>query len=228
LDRGQVHLWSVPLGGGAADLSAQLSEDELVRARRFHFERDRDDYILARGALRVVLGQHLRRDPALIRFVYGPQGKPSLDDADEDLEFNLSHTRGLALVAVTRGRAIGVDVEQVRPFEEVAELPSRIFSRRELAQFERLSPSDQQTAFFSAWTRKESLVKATGLGFTMNVQEVEVTFSPGVAAQILQWPMGGAPRDWTLREVDVPTGYAAAVAVKGSLREVVSRRWPAA
>jgi 4'-phosphopantetheinyl transferase len=172
----------------------------------------------------LILGQYLDREPGSIRFVYGAHGKPSLEGADADVQFNLSHTRGLALVAIAHRRPIGVDVEQVRPFEEVAQLPRRIFSTRELSEFERLPAVDRQVAFFNAWTRKEALVKATGLGFTMNVQQVEVTFSPGMVAELLAWPPGPTT-NWTLRSVVVPAGYAAALAVAGPVREIAVANW---
>ncbi|MBV9134556.1 MAG: 4'-phosphopantetheinyl transferase superfamily protein [Chloroflexi bacterium] len=138
-----------------------------------------------------------------------------------DLQFNLSHTHGIALIALARARPIGVDVEEVRPFAEVENLPRRIFSVRELQTFRDLPPSDRQAAFFRAWTRKEAVVKATGLGFSMNVQEVEVTFSPDADARLLEWPATPPAREWTLREVEIPSGYVAAVAVPGQIRKLL-------
>jgi 4'-phosphopantetheinyl transferase len=119
---------------------------------------------------------------------------------------------------------VGVDVEEVRPFAEVENLPRRIFSARELEALRGLR--DQQTAFFNAWTRKEAVVKATGLGFSMNVQEVEVTFAPAEEVRLLRWSGNPRAEDWTLSAVEVPTGYAAAVAVPGQIRELVLNRSP--
>jgi 4'-phosphopantetheinyl transferase len=220
-----VHVWTVALERDPSILLGNLSEDEAARARRFHFQRDRDEFVVARGALRVLLGDYLACDPAVIRFAYGPHGKPKLADPANDLEFNLSHTHGLALVGLTRGRAIGIDVEQVRPFSEVAGLPSRIFSKRELADFERLPPHQREEAFFNAWTRKEALVKATGRGFSMNVREVEVTFAPSTVVGLLRL-CGMPPTEaWSLRAVAVPADYAAAIAVAGPVRDVVVADW---
>jgi 4'-phosphopantetheinyl transferase len=215
----------MPLEGDTSTVETYLSTDECKRADRFHFARDREAYILARGTLRSLLGRYLGRDPAKVRFIYGAQGKPSLSDGD--VQFNLSHTRGLALLALARGRPVGVDVEEVRPFSEVENLPQRIFSMQELQTFRDLKPSYHQTAFFNAWTRKEAVVKATGLGFTMDVREVEVTFAPEEDARLLHWN-GSPPADqWTLRALEVPNGYAAALAVPGTVRELVLNSWSA-
>jgi len=229
LDGSNVHVWGARLDPSPAELRAlasTLSADEMERARRFHFERDQNTFVAARGGLRAILGAYLQVDPGRIEFSYGPQGKPALMGPDADLTFNLSHSDDVAFVALTRGRTIGVDIERIKPFAEVADVTRTIFSARELAVFRTLAPSDQQDGFFNAWTRKEAFVKATGLGFSMSVKEVEVSFAPGEEARLVR--LNGSADEaaqWTLVELPAPAGFKAAVATPGIVGQVIREEW---
>jgi len=229
LDASNVHVWVARLDPSPAELRAfasTLSADEMERARRFHFERDQSSFIAARGVLRAILGAYLQVDSGRIEFSYGSQGKPALMGPDADLSFNLSHSDDVAFVALTRRRTIGVDIERMKPFAEVADVTRTIFSARELAEFWALPPDDQQVSFFSAWTRKEAFVKATGLGFSMSVKEVEVSFAPGEEAQLVRLNgSAGLAAGWTLRDLPAPDGFKAAFAVPGVVRRVVREEW---
>jgi 4'-phosphopantetheinyl transferase len=231
LDGSDVHVWVARLDLAPVQIHAftsTLSADEMERARRFHFERDQNGFIAARGVLRAILGVYLGVDPARLEFTYGRHGKPALADsgAEAGLSFNLSHSDDVALVALTRGRTIGVDLERMKPFVEVADVTRTIFSARELAEFWTLPPDDQQASFFNAWTRKEAFVKATGLGFSMSVKEVEVTFGPGEEAQLLRLNgSAGLAAQWTVRDLSAPDGFKAAFAAPGIVRRVVREEW---
>src|SRR5438876_10450259 len=110
----EVHIWRVPLDDSrSTELRSTLSPDECARADRFHFDRDRHHFIAARGSLRAILGAYLKKKPSELSFSYSNYGKPSLfgEPASNGLSFNLSHANELALIAVTRNRKIGVDIE---------------------------------------------------------------------------------------------------------------------
>lgn len=224
-------MWSLALDQPATRvnlLSRTLSADELERAGRFRFMRDRDRFIAARAALRAILARYLGLDAASLVFTYGPQGKPALGGpaGDVDMDFNLTHSDELGLVAVTSGQPVGVDLEAVRPFEDVKDVPERIFSARELAEFQGLAPSLWEPAFYNAWTRKEAFVKATGLGFSTDVAEVEVTFAPGLPARLVS--LHGdteAAAGWTLQELSTTPRYAAALALPGPILEILRLDW---
>src|SRR5262245_52370651 len=115
----EVHLWSIPLVGNAALLQREwelLDAQERARAERFHFERDRNRFVLAHAGLRRILSQYVDESPASIRFQLGPYGKPEMAGNSEEAQswqFNLSHSKELAICGVTRGRRLGVDVEQI-------------------------------------------------------------------------------------------------------------------
>jgi len=115
----EVHVWRASLDQTPSQIQSflhTLAADEQARAERFYFERDREHFIVGRGVLRAILGGYLDRVPKCLSFCYGSHGKPALGgDSDGDaIRFNVSHSRGVALYAVTRGREVGVDLEWVR------------------------------------------------------------------------------------------------------------------
>ena len=131
LGEDEVHVWRIALDCGDGDsLRSGLSSDELARAARFHFERDRTRFSVARAALREILAHYLGASPDEIAFVYGGHGKPALAPPHGDLRFNLSHSHDVALCAVARGREVGVDVERIRELDDLEENPDGMFSRR--------------------------------------------------------------------------------------------------
>jgi 4'-phosphopantetheinyl transferase len=149
-----------------AQLGATLSADEIDRALHFHFERDRNRFIGARGQLREILGWLLNVEPKQIIFSCGERGKPQLADAinGQFLHFNVSHSNCLALIAVCRDCEIGVDIEHVRPVEITEPLITQFFSPDELHQWFSLPPSRRAEMFFNHWTRTEAFLKFSGEG----------------------------------------------------------------
>jgi 4'-phosphopantetheinyl transferase len=205
-----------------------LSEDEGARAARFYFQKDREHFIVARGLLRSILGRYLDSEPSTLRFSYSNYGKPALVGAEEAaLRFNLSHSGGLALLAVTRGREIGVDLERVRPDFVDDQIAERFFSPREVARLRALPPGVQLEAFFTCWTRKESYIKAHGEGLSLPLDGFDVTLTPGEPAALLS--TRGDLREaalWSLRALHPWPGYVAALAVEGHDWQLKTWRWP--
>jgi 4'-phosphopantetheinyl transferase len=211
-------------------LRGTLAEDERVRAARFHFEKDRCRFVAARGALRAILGRYLRVPPARLRFRYGPHGKPALaaEFAGSGLEFNVSHSHSLALLAVARGRALGVDVERLRADAAGREIAERFFSAYEVSALCGLPAARQPRAFFDCWTRKEAYVKARGEGLSFPLADFDVSLRPGEPAALLC--VRGDEREaerWTLRALDVAPDYAAALVAEGSGWQLKTWRWEA-
>ena len=198
-------------------LAATLAPDEAARAARYSHDRERHRFIAARGQLRAALGRCLATDPARLEFTYSPQGKPALagDFGRKALHFNLSHSRDLALLGVTRAGPIGVDVEQIRRLSDFDGLVSRFFSARERAGFAAVPEDQRPVVFFNLWTRKEAWLKATGEGLGGGLETVEVSFLPGEPARWLNLPGGTeAMARWSLQALPAPDGFAAAVAVE--------------
>lgn len=221
VSQGQVHLWKVQLSQADSELQhleESLSFDERARAERFFFERDRRRFIAARGHLRIILSRYLRMGPGALVFSYGPRGKPFLTQPLEarTLKFNLSHSGDLGLIAVTQGRDIGVDLEEVHTIEEADQIAARFFSRQENALLRTLPKTQRLTEFFSCWTLKEAYVKAVGDGLSLPTESFDVAFGRGERARLLSVDgKAEEPLRWSLMELVPARGYIGAIAVEG-------------
>ena len=192
-----------------------LSPDEHDRMAAFRFEHDRRDFAFAHGVLRTVLGGYLKTEPARLRFRYSEHKKPDLANAGSGLRFNLSHTDGYVLLGVCLGREIGVDVEKLREDFETDELASRFFSLAEARALRRLHKRHRRQAFFHCWTRKEALLKARGGGLMLPLDNFDVSMGErDVEVRLTTRPDAADARRWRILSIEVPEGYAAAVAVK--------------
>ena len=226
-----VDVWRIDLQPPAVVLTAVerlLADDELERADRFRFERDRRRFVAARAALRLLLGGLLAVDAREIVFAYGPHGKPALAARFAGAcTFNVSHSDELALVAISRDAALGVDVEHMRPLPDADAIAVHAFSPREIAGLRALPADDRHAAFFACWTRKVAYLKALGSGLAKPLDAFDVTFAPGDVAR-LSVPGDDLETDrWSMHALDPAPAYAGALVVerRGGERVVRSRRW---
>ncbi len=227
LPQGEVHLWAVPLDPRDDFLQrceSLLSEAERSRAARFRAGRLRERYIAARGALRSLLGRYLQADPAEIALSHQPHGKPELTAPwnGHGLEFNLSHSGNLAIIAVTRDRQIGVDVEAIRSMPNAEALLERFFSPEEVAQWRQCLDERREAVFFQGWTRKEAWLKAVGSGLSFPLDEFCVTMDGPARVLSIQGDAIKAAQ-WQLECFEPCLGYVGAVAVRGRIGAV--RQW---
>ena len=227
----EVQVWRLALPENTPcppELWSALSIAEQERAGRFRFEKDRAAFAATRGALRHLLAGQLGGSPGQLTFELTPRGKPVLagPEAARKLCFNVSHTRGLALLALTREREVGVDVEGRRAMADAEEIVVRFFSQRESAEFCALPAEQKPEAFFNCWTRREAYLKATGEGIAQALDQLEVTFAPGQPARLLT-VRGNADEAarWHLQALAPGEGYTAALAVKGMGLRVSCWEW---
>ena len=215
LSADEVHVWRLGLDRPAEPFVELLQPDEVARANRFYFEKDRKHFVVARGFLRLLLGWYLHADPKRLQFAYGAWGKPSLDGEfrESQLRFNMSHSHGMALYAVTEGRDVGVDVEQVRADFASDSIARRFFSPLEVGVLCELPEDDRVAAFFRCWTRKEAYIKATGRGMSQPLDGFDVTLGSGDDVALLRTEDGSHER-WRLLDIAVGAGYAGALAVE--------------
>lgn len=214
---GEVHVWFVDIGEAAASPCPDLlSADEVERAGRFRFERDRTRFVLARTALRCRLGDYLGCSPREIRFGYNLHGKPFLVEpkGGPRLGFNLSHSGGRALLGFTSGAAVGVDLERKVPVPDATDLAAQFFARAEREALASMAPARREHAFLAGWTRKEAMVKALGegLGFPLDLFQVSLSLDEPARLVALE---GADAAGWTLLGFEPEEGYVAAVAVEG-------------
>ena len=198
-------------------LESTLAEDEKARATRFIFERHRDHFIAARGILRDLLGRYVHRAPQTIRFLFGPQGKPRLADlgTDSAVRFNLSHSHGLAMIAIGLRREVGIDIELLRPDFAGEEIAERYFSAKEVNELRTLPAELRTEGFFLCWTRKEAYIKARGDGLHVPLDSFSVSLSPGTLPKISSADESRWRIESFVPSLDSEPQYAAAVVAEG-------------
>jgi 4'-phosphopantetheinyl transferase len=215
LSSGEVHVWRMRLEQPPElheNFLRILDQDERARSGRFHFDKHRRYFVAGRGFLRTLLARYLDTRPEAVRFNYGPYGKPALDGdhRESPLRFNASHSGEWAVYGFVQHREIGVDVEYVKPHFATEGIAERFFSAGEVQALNALTEAEKPAAFFRCWTRKEAYIKAIGSGLSHPLDTFDVTLAPGEPAALLN------VEGWSLFDLDVESGYAAALAVAGS------------
>lgn len=189
--------WARLQGAGAGEFEPVLSPDERARSERFRFSADRERYVITRGLLRRLLAERLDMSPERVDFAYSEEGKPRLAEDGAPLRFSLSHSRDAVVLAFCEGREVGVDVEQIRERRFTAEIARRYLPPAQAEEVLRRTGGDQVRAFFRTWVRMEAYVKARGGGLTLMGESPD-------------------PNLWSVFDLNLLDGYAAALAVEGS------------
>jgi 4'-phosphopantetheinyl transferase len=224
LPQGELHIWLAWLGVEPLErirLCSYLSKDEVSRAERFVFPRDRDHFIVARGRLRELLGKYLHCPPDAVQFKTGRCGKLSLLDDGNQLRFNLSHSHGLALYGFCMGRQLGIDTEKIQPEFAGEGIAQRYFSAAEQRELAKVPKELRDTAFFLCWTHKEAYIKAHGKGLQIALDSFDVSLKPGEPETLRS-----ADSDrWGMRSFMPAPEFVAAVVVEGEIHS--TRFWSA-
>jgi 4'-phosphopantetheinyl transferase len=197
----EVHSWCANLDVRpemSDRLQSTLSPDERNRSARFRFDYDRRRFIVARGVLRDLLGRYLQTQPDRIHFVSNAFGKPGLSlEFGRRLSFNLSHSAGLAVVAIAPAVSVGVDIEQIQADAAYADIARHVFPAAEADYLTTVPKQLYAETFISSWTKKEAYLKARGGGFAA-------------------LPAGGPMRTWSLYTFRPAPHYAGAIVIEGS------------
>ncbi|MGJ7572270.1 4'-phosphopantetheinyl transferase family protein [Variovorax sp. RB2P76] len=224
----------VDLDGFTDLLPAQLlSAEECTRAASFRFPADRQRFVAAHIALRQALAEYTGLHHAALQLATGSFGKPSLSGHTRT-QFSLSHSRGLALIAIGGRGPLGADVELLRPVPDMAALAAEHFTQREQEALAALPAHERERAFLICWTRKEACLKAIGVGLLLSAQSFEVGVTPdcrsvelSVAGRILWLVLGPAPErldcvgslaEW--RQTEARVGAAGSTGSAGSAGRV--------
>jgi 4'-phosphopantetheinyl transferase len=180
----------------------------------------RHSFVLAHGALRILLGRYLNTSPAGIQFKYGLRGKPALAPLAL-IDFNMSHSGDLVVFAFTRGCEIGVDLEQIHSIQDMQDIADRFFCLEEAAELMSLPVNQRERAFFLCWTRKEAYIKAIGDGLSAPLNSFRVTMQPTQPVRFIHLAQDtNAAKEWTLQDLQLASNYAAALAYRGWRRKV--------
>jgi 4'-phosphopantetheinyl transferase len=206
-----------------AILADYLSPDERARAARFLPTASRKHFINARGQMREIFAAYLGKKPQEIEFSYNPYGKPYLKEPEQhhSMRFNLSHSVGMGLLALTAGQEVGVDIERTNREVDYANISSRFFSPTEAIVIRELPLQEQAQAFFNGWTRKEAYIKARGLGLTVPLDSFEVSLLPGDSPRIIT-----SDGNWTVYPLDPGPGFIAALVTEAPVSGIRCWKWP--
>ena len=231
LGSNDVHVWCASLDLKPSQLESlyeTLAEDERARARRYHAQKDRDHFIVARGRLREILSRYLKISANKIHFCYGAYGKPALASSTDrqPLHFNISHSHGMALYAISLDREVGIDLERVRPGVMKENIAQLFFSPYEVEKLRSLPDDLQQKAFFNCWSRKEAYIKARGEGLHIKPDSFDVSLCPGEPPTLLRSSAGPDESSrWSLYDLNPGKDYAAAIAVEGHDIRIKCWQW---
>jgi 4'-phosphopantetheinyl transferase len=223
---GEISVWSVRLDCASPhleSLAAVLSSDETARANRFHFERDRSAFIATRGILRQLLGKYLNDRPSKVQFCYHPKGKPFLAPSARPapIEFNVSHSHGLALLAFSLGSPVGIDVELIRSDVASEQLAERYFAPEEVAELRSLPFAHRPEGFFRGWTRKEAYIKALGDGLQIPLGSFRVS----LGSEHLPTLDSQDSARWLLCSLVPAVGFVGAVVAEGRDWRITCWNW---
>ncbi len=223
---GEVHVWPLSLDSQESirgRFAALLDQAEQQRAARYYHERDRHAFVLARGQMRYLLARYCDVGAASIRFVASPSGKPRLA-ADlpcaTRISFNLSHSGGRALLAVTDGAELGVDLECHDRKTDVLSLAEHYFSVPEREAVASAEESARVTTFFRIWTGKEAVIKAhgEGLGIPLDAFSVAHAITGEDFARVKTFSEARLDEGWFVRPLPCERGWSAALAGRAPLQ----------
>lgn len=210
----EVHIWQVNLSAlksYTAQFINLLSMDEKVRFSKFKFTILQEKFAIGRASLKILLSKYLEILPKDVVLSYTKSGKPFLSDSN--LCFNLSHSGDYALIAITNAQSIGIDIEEIKPIDDLDTVAKLIFSEKEYHHWLSLSHMEQESAFYQSWVKKEALSKGTGEGLNLSFNTLEVNTLSNTNPTLVTCPFLKEERLWEIYNLDLNNnGYRAALA----------------
>ncbi len=209
----KIHVWYIDKKKHLPfqeEKNAILSQEEKKRAQQFYFEEDRLSFIIYHACKRFILSQYLLKKPNELIFSKKENGKPIL--IPQILYFNLSHTHNLGILAITKDKEIGIDIENTKREMDYLNIAKRFFHAIEYESLIKLANNEQRKKYFyRLWTAKEAILKATGEGLSEKLNQVyisEYPYSHSLENKI------------SLISLDAPENYIASLAIIGEKKEI--------
>jgi 4'-phosphopantetheinyl transferase len=192
-----------------------LSKDEKTRADKFYFEHHRKNFIIFRATLRQTVSKHLNISAEKIKFKYAKFGKPEIITAQnkQNIQFNISHSENIALIAICKNKHIGIDIEQVRDLKDYQKISERFFSKKENQAVLKEPIKNQIKTFFQIWTRKEALIKASGKGLFQNLNSFSTIYSKNAKTKKITLDPN---QTFILQDIQAATNFKSAICIKNS------------
>lgn len=223
LGSNSVHVWScqaIENSDHLNELIKILSEDEVLRANKFRFEKDKAVYITAKYLLRSGLSNYLQLKAKEIIFDYSEYGKPSFM-GNVEIDFNVSHSGNRIIIGFARNRTIGVDIEKIKENFDPLELAENFFSEEEIKALSETKESERFQAFYRCWTRKESFIKAVGEGLSYPLDSFAVTMDNDKSTRFIKIDnIQDSKRDWQLHSFVPADKYIAALTTDGAPQKI--------
>lgn len=219
----QIHIWFVNFDVSEDKitfLSSFLSEDEILKASKFKFKKDKNCSIITRGALRLLSGEYLNLNPKDIKFKYGEYGKPYFN-METELKFNVSHSGNMAVIGFVLNDDIGVDIEEIKTDFEVFDIASNYFSKLEIETLNELPKEKHVECFYRCWTRKESFIKAKSQGLSFPLDSFSVSIHSDKKAELLETKWDEKEKStWKLFTFSPHQNYIGAVSVQNKITNI--------
>ncbi|WP_298553733.1 4'-phosphopantetheinyl transferase superfamily protein [uncultured Algibacter sp.] len=219
----QVHVWCISFDISENEinyLKSFLTDDEIIKASKFRFEKDKNCSIITRGALRLLSGKYLKTNPKDIIFKYGQFGKPDYR-MKTNLKFNVSHSGNKAVIGFVLNNDIGVDIEDIKTNFEILDIAKNYFSNIEIKALKKLPKNLHAKGFYRCWTRKESFIKAKAKGLSFPLDSFSVSIESDDKAELLETKWDDNEKDlWKLFSFSQIENYVGAVSIKGNIQSI--------
>jgi 4'-phosphopantetheinyl transferase len=225
LDEGVTCVWWIDLQVAPEIVDSGmrlLNSEERSRADRIARNDLYREFVVTRSAVRLLLASYIGCAPDELPLVTERYGKPAVDEVVAGIEFNASHSHGLALICLSRDRPVGVDLEHIRNMPDLDLMSALTLTAGEQAAI--AADPEPLEAFFRCWVRKEAVVKAAAVGLSASLRDVEVTTSDG-AATLQLTNAQDRPATYEVTDLEAPRGYKAAIACERSVGDLVVKRW---
>lgn len=221
-----IHLWIINTDGSNIPLDyykSILSKQEQERADRFHHSEQIRRYIIAHARLREILGSYLRINPNAINYSSNSHDKPFLvvKPGQQDVQFNLSHSHEIAIIAIAQFRPVGVDVEWLKPLPDYMNIARKYFSPGEVAALTKLKSKQSEQAFIQLWAGKEALIKARGVGLSTPLNQLclENLLRQSVIVS-MEDEETGEEKSWQVYKIHLNKDYVGAIATEAKDLEI--------
>ncbi|MGB3152445.1 MAG: 4'-phosphopantetheinyl transferase superfamily protein [Maribacter sp.] len=228
LRKGEVIIWQIDLNiceNQVNDYLMILIEEEMLKANRFKFNRDKRNYIICRGVLRILIGHYLNMNPKDVQLKYNEFEKPYLEDVF-NLHFNVSHSKDLAIIGFFMDKPIGVDIEYMKSDFDLLGIANSFFSKTEINVLKQIPEQEMNTSFYRCWTRKEAFIKAQGNGLSFPLDAFAVSLTSDNKATLLETKWDEAEKKrWDLHAFTPKEKYRAAFAIRGKVKSTLFKQW---
>jgi 4'-phosphopantetheinyl transferase len=185
IQNNQLHIWYIPFNKNLVDYDI-LSSDELLRASEYKFNLHKYHFLVYRCALRKILSYYHDLHPKQLIFRYSSHGKPYVPNNPLSIQFNFSHSSGIAVLGITKYHPIGIDIELIKPLEDIKLISNQFLSELEHVSFLILPESERLESFYDIWTKKEAFIKAIGKGLSYQLNKFSVSSAPDEPPRIIE------------------------------------------